>query len=102
MTSILFLTVVIYCNISRYNYLRKLKIFSEFFSWHFLNLELILNIFRKKTALEADVFLNLWTPKNVVRYMSKKSCFREPFEKEHGKWSEILLKSERQHLYHIY
>ena len=79
----------------------KWKIFSKFFSWHFLNLESILNIFRKKTALQADVFLNLRTPKNV-RYMSKNSCLRWPFEKEHGKWSEILLKFERQHLYHIY
>ena len=81
---------------------RNRKIFSEFFSWHFLNLESILNIFRKKTALKADVFLNLRTPENVVRYTSKNSYFRWPFEKEHRKWSEILLKAEGQHLYYIY
>ena len=34
--------------------------------------------------------------------MSKKSCFRGPFNKKHGKRAETLLKSERQHLYHIY
>ena len=34
--------------------------------------------------------------------MSKKSCFRGPLNKWHGKWTETLLKSERQHLYHIY
>ena len=31
------------------------------------NLDLILNIFKKKMTLIAHVFLNLRTPKNVVR-----------------------------------
>ena len=48
------------------------------------------------------MFLNFGTLKNVVREMSKKSLFREPFNKLHGKPTETLLKSERQHLYHIY
>ena len=34
--------------------------------------------------------------------MSKESRFRRPFNKSHGKRVETLLKSERQHLYHIY
>ena len=34
--------------------------------------------------------------------MSKKSRFRGPFEKYHGKRSETLLKSEREKIYHIY
>ena len=35
--------------------------------------------------------------------MSKESCFRGPFnKKKHGKGAQTLLKSERQHLYHIY
>ena len=34
--------------------------------------------------------------------MSKKSRFRGPFEKWHGKRAETLLKSDRQHLYHTY
>ena len=53
-------------------------------------------------SLIADVFLNLQTPKYVVREMSKKPCFRRPLDKWHGKRAETLLKSERQHLYHIY
>ena len=52
--------------------------------------------------LRADVFLNLRTPNNVVRQMSKKSRFRGPFDKRHDKRAETLLNSERQHLYHIY
>ena len=34
--------------------------------------------------------------------MSKKSSFRGPFHKQHGKWDQTLLKSEQQHLYHIH
>ena len=34
--------------------------------------------------------------------MSKKSHFRGPFDKWHGKRTETLLKSERQHLYQIF
>ena len=33
----------------------------------FLSLDSILNIFKKKMTLKADVFLNLRIPKNVVR-----------------------------------
>ena len=45
---------------------QKGKTFSEFFL-DFLNLDLILNNSKKKMTLIADVFLNLPTPKNVVR-----------------------------------
>ena len=79
----------------------KTNIFSQFF-WHFQNWDSILNIFKKKMTLIAEVFLNLRTPKKVVRSISKKSCFRGSFEKWHGKQTDKLLKSEREHLYHIY
>ena len=46
---------------------QKRKISFGSFFLHFLNLDSILNIFQQKMALIADVFLNLWTPKNVVR-----------------------------------
>ena len=57
MTSILFLIETIYRNIFRSNYLRNEKYFLDFYL-HFLNLDSI---------FIADVFLNLRTPKNVVR-----------------------------------
>ena len=101
MTSILFLKEAIYYNIFRCIYLRNEKHFVNIFL-HFLNLERILHIFIKEMTLIADVFLNLRTPKYVVREMSKKSCFRGLFDKGHGKRAETLLKSERQYLYHIY
>ena len=80
MTSILFLKEPIYCNSSRYNNLRNKQLFLNFFS-HFRNLHSIVNIFEKKMTLRADVFLNLRTPENLVRQMSKKSHFRRPFDK---------------------
>ena len=58
--------------------------------------------FQKKMTVIADVFPKLQTPKNVVRSMSKKCRFRGTFEKQHGKRAQTLLKSQRQHFYHIY
>ena len=48
------------------------------------------------------LFLTLRPAKKMVRYMSKKSSFRLPFQKEHGKRVSTLFKFERQNLYHIY
>ena len=53
-------------------------------------------------TLIAYLFLRLSPAKNMVRYMSKKSRFRLPFQKEHGKRVSTLSKFERQNLYHIY
>ena len=80
MTSILFLKEAIYCKILRCIYLRNEKNFLYYFL-HFLNWDSIFNISKEKMTLLADVFLSIRTPKNVVRQMSKKSPFREPFDK---------------------
>ena len=47
-------------------YLRYKKYFVNFFL-HFLNLKWILNIFKKKNTVVADIFLSLRTQKNVIR-----------------------------------
>ena len=52
-------------------------------------------------TLIADLFPKLRTPKNVLRYMSKKSPFKTPFDKQYGKRVQTLLRSEPQHRYHI-
>ena len=52
-------------------------------------------------TLIADLFPKLRTPKNVVRYMSKKSRFKVPFDRQHGKRAQTLMRSEPQHRYHI-
>ena len=45
----------------------KKNFFFAIFLIHFLNLNWILNFFKKKVTLIADVFFNLGTPKNTVR-----------------------------------
>ena len=100
MTSILFLTENIWRNQFGSNYLKNEKLFLNYF-WHFRNLHLILIIFKKKSTFITDLFAKLRTPKNVVRYMSKKSRFKGLFDRQHGKRVQTLLRSEPQHRYHI-
>ena len=57
---------------------QKSKSFLNFLL-HFLNLDSVFDIFKKKMTFIADVFLNLRTPENVVREVFKKSHFRGPF-----------------------
>ena len=45
-------------------------------------------------TLRADVFREITAPKNMVRQLSKKPCFRGPLERQHGKWVETLFQSE--------
>ena len=53
-------------------------------------------------TLIADLFPKLRTPKNVVRYMSKNSRFKVPFDRQHGKRVQKVLQSEPQNRYDIY
>ena len=100
MTSILFLTENIWRNQFGSNYLRNQKLFLNYFL-HFRNLHEILTICNKKMSFIADLFAKLRTPKNVVRYMSKKSRFKGPFDRQLGKRVQTLLRSEPHHRYHI-
>ena len=52
-------------------------------------------------TLIADLFPKLCPPKNVVRYMSKKSRFKGTFDRQHGKRVQTPLRSEPQHRHHI-
>ena len=52
-------------------------------------------------TLIAYLFLRLRPPKIMVRYIRKKTRFRLPFQKKHGKRVSPLFKSERQRLQHI-
>ena len=44
---------------------KKENIFCKF-SWYFGNLHSMFNILKKKMTFIADVFLNLWTQRDVV------------------------------------
>ena len=50
----------------------------------------------------ADLFPKLRIPENGVRYMSKKSRFKGPFDTQHVKRVQTVLESGQQHCYHIY
>ena len=52
-------------------------------------------------TLIADLLPKLRTPKNVVRYMSKKSRFKVPFDNQSAKRVQTLFPSEPQHRYHV-
>ena len=53
-------------------------------------------------TLIADLVPKLGSPENVVRYMCKKSRFKGPFDRQHGKLVQTLLQSGQQHCYHFY
>ena len=99
-TSIVFLIETIYCKIFRCNYLRNKRTFFEFL-FRFWSSRFNFEHFQKEDDCHSWCIFLLKTRKNVVREMSKKSHYRGPFHKSHGKRAETLLKSERQHLYNI-
>ena len=79
---------------------QKQQAFPQFFlafSESTLNFE----IFKKKMTLLANLFPKLRTPEKGVRYMSKKSRFKGPFDRQHGKRVQTLLRPEQRHRYHI-
>ena len=53
-------------------------------------------------TLIANFFPRLRTPENVARYMSNKSRLKGPFDRQHGKRVQTLLRSGQQQFYHIY
>ena len=52
-------------------------------------------------TLLVDLFPKLRTTEKGVRYMSKKSSFKGPFDRQHGKRVQRLLRPEQRHRHHI-
>ena len=48
-------------------------------------------------TLIPDLYRKLPNRQNVVSYMSKKSCFKSPFDRQHGKEVQSQLQSRQQH-----
>ena len=71
----------------------KQTTFSLFFA---ALLKFILNFeyFEENDVPHSFCISEITDSENVVRKMSKKSCFRRPFDKEYGKRAQTLLKSE--------
>ena len=42
-------------------------------------------------TLVADVFLETLPPKNMVKEMAEKPCFRGSLDRQQGKWVKTLL-----------
>ena len=60
----------------------KQKTFSDFFCY-FRNENQILNILKKKMIVIATLLRKLQAVKDLVRLLSKKHCFRTPFDYQH-------------------
>ena len=80
---------------------QKQKTFSQFFST-FLKFYFNFEHFQKKDDPHRLCISEIIDSIKQIRSMSNNSGFRGPFEKQHGKLAQTLLKSERQSLYHIY
>ena len=80
---------------------RKQNTFSEFFT-AFLKSKWNFEHFDKKDDADRFCIFEITHSENVVRKISKKLSLREPFNKQHGKLPEALLKPASQHLYHIH
>ena len=80
---------------------QKQKTFSEFFAT-FLKSRLNSEHSQLKDDPQRFCIFEVTDSENVVREMSKKSRFRECFNKQYGKRAQALSKSVPQHLYHIH
>ena len=101
MTSILFRIVWNCGSLFKCNYLKNEKRFLRFF-FHWWNLRQILNNFKEKKIVIANVFPKLETAKDLVPPFSKNRHFRTSFDSQHVKGSQTLKKIAWEHLYHIF
>ena len=80
---------------------QKHNTFSQFLA-AFLKFTLNFKYFGKKSNVRRFCISEIMDCEKVVRSMSKKSRFRRPFEKQHGKRAQTLFKSAPHRLYHIH
>ena len=70
--------------------------------FHLWNLHQILNIFKKKMIVIANVFPKLQTVKYLVKPLSRKVRFRTSFDSQRGNGYETVVKSAWEHFYEIF
>ena len=83
------------------NYLKNTSLLRSFL-FHLWNLNQILNIFKKKKIVIANVFQYIQTVKYSVGPLSRKRRFRTSFDSQHVKGSQTLVKSAWKDFYHIF
>ena len=101
MTSILFVIVGIYCIQFKCTYLKNKNVFVNFLL-PFLNLHHIFSVLKINMTLIHHGFPKLWTTKILVRWRCTRPRLRTWVDSHHAKQSQTLLKSPRQHCYHIF
>ena len=80
---------------------QKHKIFRHYFTG-FLKSRKNFEHFDQKDDAHRFCNFEITHSENVVRKISKNLRLREPFNKQHAKWAEPVLKSASQDLYHIH
>ena len=71
------------------------------FLFHLWNLHQILNIFKKKKIVIANVFPKLTTVEESVMPLTFQRCLKTSFDSQHVKRFQTLLKSSWEHFYQI-
>ena len=84
-TSILFRIVRICRSVFKSSYLKKKKHFLGFL-FHWWNLHQILNNFKKKKTVKANVFPKLATVEGLVTPLTIQRRLKTSFDSQHGKW----------------
>ena len=72
------------------------------FLFHLWNLNQILNIFKKKKILIANVFPKLATVQGLVTPLTIQRRLKTSFDSQHVKRFQTLVKSSWEHFYHIF
>ena len=101
MTSILFEIVRIWSSLFKRNYLKIGKHFLNSL-FHLWTLHQILNLFKKKMIVIANVFSKLQTVKNLVKPLSRKRRFRTSFDSQRVNGWKTLVKSAWERFYQIF
>ena len=100
-TSILFRIVRIWRSLFKSSYLKKKKRFLSFLL-HLWNLSQILNIFKKKKIVIANVFSKLTTVQGLVTPLTIQRSLKTSFDSQHVKRFQPLVKSSWGRFYHIF
>ena len=80
---------------------QKQKTFSQYFP-AFLKFSFNFKYFEKKHDPHPFFISEITDSGNLIKKMSKKSRFRETFDKQHGKRAQGQLRSEEEHVYQLH
>ena len=100
-TSILFRILRIWRSLFKSSYPKNKKHFLSFLL-NLWNLHQILNIFKKKKIVIADVFPKLTTVQGLVTPVTIQRRLKTSFDSQHVKRFQTLAKSSWEHFYHIF